>query len=46
MRFDGLARGGRGYREASQEIERELHRLWRFLVGVHESGRPAVVELP
>ncbi len=25
MRFDGLPRGGKGYREASVEIERELH---------------------
>ncbi len=46
MRFDGLAKGGRGYREASAEIERELYRLWRFLVEVHEAGRPAAVELP
>lgn len=46
MRFEGLPKGGRGYREASAEIERELHRLWRFLVGVHEAGRPAAVELP
>ena len=46
MRFEGLPKGGRGYREASAEIERELHRLWRFLVEVHEAGRPAAVELP
>ena len=46
MRFEGLPKGGRGYREASAEIERELHRLWHFLVGVHEAGRPAAVELP
>jgi 1-acyl-sn-glycerol-3-phosphate acyltransferase len=46
MRFDGLAKGGRGYREASEAIERELQRLWRFLVEVHEAGRPAAVELP
>jgi 1-acyl-sn-glycerol-3-phosphate acyltransferase len=46
MRFDGLPKGGRGYREASAELERELHRLWRFLVEVHEAGRPAAAELP
>jgi 1-acyl-sn-glycerol-3-phosphate acyltransferase len=46
MRFDGLPKGGRGYREASDAIEREIHRLWRFLVEVHEAGRPAAVELP
>jgi len=46
MRFEDLPKGGRGYREASEAIERELHRLWRWLVEVHEAGRPAVVELP
>jgi 1-acyl-sn-glycerol-3-phosphate acyltransferase len=46
MRFDGLHRGGRGYREASAELERELHRLWRWLADLHERGRPRGVELP
>ncbi|HEY1369721.1 MAG TPA: lysophospholipid acyltransferase family protein [Gaiellaceae bacterium] len=46
MRFDGLPRGGRGYREASAEIERELHRLWHWLVDVHELGRPALATPP
>jgi 1-acyl-sn-glycerol-3-phosphate acyltransferase len=46
MRFDGLTKGGRGYREASLEIERELHRLWSFLAELHEAGRPAAVRLP
>jgi 1-acyl-sn-glycerol-3-phosphate acyltransferase len=46
MRFDGLPRGGRGYREASAEIERELHRLWHWLVDVHEAGRPALAVPP
>lgn len=40
MRFDGLSRNGRGYREASAEIERELRRLWEFLVDAHRLGRP------
>jgi 1-acyl-sn-glycerol-3-phosphate acyltransferase len=40
MRFDGLPRGGRGYREASAEIERELRRLWEWLVDLHAHGRP------
>jgi len=40
MRFDGLPRNGRGYREASAEIERELRRLWEFLVDAHRLGRP------
>ena len=40
LRFDGLPRGAKGYREASAEIERELHRLWRWLRDLHEAGRP------
>jgi 1-acyl-sn-glycerol-3-phosphate acyltransferase len=40
MRFDGLPKGGKGYREASAEIERELRRLWDWLVELHERGRP------
>jgi 1-acyl-sn-glycerol-3-phosphate acyltransferase len=40
MRFDGLPRGGKGYREASAEIETELHRLWVWLRDLHEAGRP------
>jgi 1-acyl-sn-glycerol-3-phosphate acyltransferase len=46
MRFAGLPKSGKGYREASAEIEREVYRLWRWLVEVHEAGRPAQVELP
>jgi hypothetical protein len=46
MRFDGLPKNGKGYREASAEIEREIYRLWRWLVEVHEAGRPTQVELP
>ena len=40
MRFDGLPKGGKGYREASIEIERELKKLWDWLVELHELGRP------
>jgi 1-acyl-sn-glycerol-3-phosphate acyltransferase len=46
MRFDGLPVNARGYREASAEIERELRRLWRFGVDLHEAGRPRVVVPP
>jgi len=46
MRFDGLPRNAKGYREASAEIQRELRRLFDFLVEVHELGRPAVVVPP
>ncbi|HSC92900.1 MAG TPA: lysophospholipid acyltransferase family protein [Gaiellaceae bacterium] len=41
MRFDGLPKGGKGYREASHEIEREIRRLWEWLVDIHAAGRPA-----
>lgn len=40
MSFDGLPRGGKGYKEASAEIEREIRKLWEWLAGVHERGRP------
>ena len=46
MRFDGLPRGGKGYREASALIQDEIHRLWQFLVDMHELGRPAVATPP
>ena len=40
LRFEGLPRGAKGYREASGEIQREIRRLWEWLVEVHEKGRP------
>jgi hypothetical protein len=40
MSFDGLPRGGKGYREASAQIEGELNRLWAWLRDLHEAGRP------
>jgi hypothetical protein len=40
LSFDGLPRGGKGYKEASVEIEREIRKLWDWLAGVHELGRP------
>jgi 1-acyl-sn-glycerol-3-phosphate acyltransferase len=46
MRFDGLPRGGKGYREASQQIEDELYRLWSWLRDLHEAGRPRVATPP
>jgi 1-acyl-sn-glycerol-3-phosphate acyltransferase len=46
LRFDGLPRNARGYREGSDEIQRELHRLWSFLVAMHELGRPATAVPP
>jgi 1-acyl-sn-glycerol-3-phosphate acyltransferase len=46
LRFDGLARNARGYREASAEIEREIYRLWSWLRDLHELGRPRVATPP
>jgi 1-acyl-sn-glycerol-3-phosphate acyltransferase len=40
MVFDGLPRGGRGYKEASVEVERKLRELWDWLGEMHELGRP------
>jgi 1-acyl-sn-glycerol-3-phosphate acyltransferase len=38
MTFDGLPRGGKGYREASLEVERRIRTLWEWLVELHELG--------
>jgi 1-acyl-sn-glycerol-3-phosphate acyltransferase len=40
MTFDGLPRGGRGYKEASLEVERKIRALWEWLVRIHALGRP------
>ena len=40
MTFEGLPKNARGYREASAEIEREVRRLWEWLVELHARGRP------
>jgi 1-acyl-sn-glycerol-3-phosphate acyltransferase len=40
MRFDGLPRNSRGYKEASREIELQIRRLWEFCVAMDELGRP------
>jgi 1-acyl-sn-glycerol-3-phosphate acyltransferase len=40
MRFSGLPRGGKGYREASGEVQQAIRGLWSFLVDMHEQGRP------
>jgi 1-acyl-sn-glycerol-3-phosphate acyltransferase len=46
MTFEGIARSGRGYREVSMLIQEEIHRLWRWLGGIHDQGRPKTVDLP
>jgi 1-acyl-sn-glycerol-3-phosphate acyltransferase len=38
--FDRLPKGGRGYRDATIEIERRIRGLWAFLVEMHRLGRP------
>jgi 1-acyl-sn-glycerol-3-phosphate acyltransferase len=40
MTFDGLPRGGRGYKEASLEVERKIRELWEWLIELHALGRP------
>jgi 1-acyl-sn-glycerol-3-phosphate acyltransferase len=40
------AKNSQGYRAASEEIQRELRRLWEFLVAAHEHGRPRVAIPP
>jgi 1-acyl-sn-glycerol-3-phosphate acyltransferase len=46
LRFDGLPANAKGYREASVEIQREIHGLWRFLVDAHALGRPRYATPP
>jgi 1-acyl-sn-glycerol-3-phosphate acyltransferase len=47
MTFEGLPKGGKGYREASALIQDEIHRLWRWLAELHEADkRPAVATPP
>lgn len=40
MTFEGLPRGGRGYKEASLLIEQRIRTLWEWLVEIHALGRP------
>jgi 1-acyl-sn-glycerol-3-phosphate acyltransferase len=46
MTFEGLPRGAKGYREASEEIRREIRSLWQWLVDIHAQGRPRRTTLP
>jgi len=46
MTFEGLPRNGKGYREASAEIQAEIRRLWEWLRDVHAAGRPRGVTPP
>ena len=40
MTFEGLPKNGKGYRQASAEIQAEIRRLWEWLREVHAAGRP------
>jgi 1-acyl-sn-glycerol-3-phosphate acyltransferase len=40
LQFDGLPKGGKGYKEATAEIERRINVLFDWLAGVHADGRP------
>jgi 1-acyl-sn-glycerol-3-phosphate acyltransferase len=39
LRFEGLPKNGRGYKEATAEIERRIHALYDWLADVHLRGR-------
>ena len=41
VRFEGLPKGGRGYKEATAEIERRINVLFDWLAELHAAGRPA-----
>jgi 1-acyl-sn-glycerol-3-phosphate acyltransferase len=41
LELDGYPKGGRGYREATAEIERRINVLFDWLADVHARGRPA-----
>jgi len=43
MRFDGLTKNSKGYKEATAEIEAEILRLWEWLRDIHALGRPDAV---
>jgi 1-acyl-sn-glycerol-3-phosphate acyltransferase len=43
MRFDGLAKNSKGYKEATAELEAEILRLWEWLRDIHARGRPDAV---
>jgi 1-acyl-sn-glycerol-3-phosphate acyltransferase len=40
VRFDELPKNGRGYKEATVEIERRINVLFDWLADVHRQGRP------
>jgi 1-acyl-sn-glycerol-3-phosphate acyltransferase len=46
VRFDGLPKNGRGYKEATVEIERRINVLFDWLADLHGRGYPPGLEPP
>jgi len=46
VRFDELPKNGRGYKQATAEIERRINVLFDWLAEVHAQGRPAGLTPP
>ena len=46
FRFEGLPKGGKGYKEATAEIERRISVLFDWLADVHARGRPTGLTPP
>jgi len=46
LRFEGLPKGSKGYKEATVEIERRINVLFDWLAEIHAQGRPANVSPP
>lgn len=44
--FNGLPKNGRGYREATAEIEQRIHGLFDWLADLHARGRPKAATPP
>ena len=40
VRYDGLPKNARGYKEATADIERRINVLFDWLAELHERGRP------
>ena len=43
LRFDGLPKGGKGYKDASAVLQAKINELFAFLVEMHDLGRPDAV---
>jgi 1-acyl-sn-glycerol-3-phosphate acyltransferase len=41
LTFEGLPKGGKGYKEATAEVERRINVLFDWLAELHAQGRPA-----